>query len=64
MIGPSGGLQLVVPPPICFPSFSFIGEVAKEYVTPPRLSTTGDALRGLTQESEEGTMSASNKTNH
>jgi len=32
MIGP-GGLLLVVPPPICCPSFSFIDGVAKEYIT-------------------------------
>jgi hypothetical protein len=31
-IGP-GGLLLVVPPPICCPSVSFMGGVAKEYVT-------------------------------
>ncbi len=32
MIGP-GGLLLVVPRPICCPSFSFIGGIAKEYIT-------------------------------
>jgi hypothetical protein len=32
MIGP-GGLLLVVPQPICCPSFSFMGGVAKEYIT-------------------------------
>jgi hypothetical protein len=56
MIRP-GGLQLVVPHLFAFPSFSFIGWVAKEYVTPPILSTTRGALRGLTPESEV-TMSA------
>jgi hypothetical protein len=56
MIGP-GGLLLVVPPLICCPSFSFMGGVAKEYITKlgcekyfPEghiLSTNGDALSCL-----------------
>ncbi len=47
MIRP-GGLLLVVPPPICSDSFSFMGRVAKEYITKlgceKYLSTTGNAL--------------------
>jgi hypothetical protein len=31
MVGP-GGLLFVVPQPICCPSFSFMGGVAKEYI--------------------------------
>jgi hypothetical protein len=57
MIGP-GGLLLVVPPPICCPSFSFIAGVAKEYITKlgcekyflrvTYSAPLGDALRKVT----------------
>ncbi len=33
MIHPGGLLLVVVPPPVCSPHLSFMGEVAKEYIT-------------------------------